>query len=312
MRDISNFSLLDIKGDCFDMLIASFTAWLKGEYRFLFTESLGFRFNKEGHTLGDKIIIAKGDIVDIAIRNGMIIKINKASTVSQEALLSMVDTYSPIILEIDGHDCPWRNTFQKIHRLHYILLLKYDTHANTFSCIDTFPTNNDLTISLDFMLKRAKRFIVLLTDDKKVIRLKHKDYFLTTIERYSNKDVIGSYFDHLNLFIESFGNTIDLQKETKGLDAIEMIHVPLIWKLKNYVWSFSQYQYLLEYINEKDFGELKNILQKIINCWEIVISILAMKIIRKDTLVYTEKIQEYIKKAVKDEELFIERLSTYF
>ncbi|MCL2050380.1 MAG: hypothetical protein FWG91_01415 [Lachnospiraceae bacterium] len=308
---MKKFMLLDIKCDCFDMLIASFAAWLKNEYRFLFTECIGFHFNMEGRTLGDKIMKSKGDIVDIAIRHGIDIKILDINQLGKERFLAYLKVYNPVILEVDGYDCYWRDTFQKIHRSHYILLVKFDIESASLSCIDTFPTKEGVTIKLDFAMQRAKRFIYVSADENEIVKLESKNYLVPSTERYMQKDGIGTFFDHMDLFINSIESQIDLENEIKGISVSDIIYVPLIWNLKNQSWSYAQFQYLLEYINAKELDNMERVIEEIIKSWEIVIGIIAMKIIRKEKIMNAEKMKGYLRKAVNDEKHFADLLSAY-
>ena len=137
MRDVSKFKLLDIKGDCFDILVASFTNWIKGEYRFLFCECLGFEYIQNNLCVGKGIYVKKGDIINQVFDNGLLVEFY--INICESELKFLLESFNPLIMEFDCYDCYWRDTYRKLHNSHYVIIWNYDKALNELICMDTFP-----------------------------------------------------------------------------------------------------------------------------------------------------------------------------
>ena len=100
-------------------------------------------------------------------------------------------------------------------------------------------------------------------------------------------------------------------EEIEDFSNIDIIYIPFIWKLKNISWSFVQFRYLLDYLDDDKLTNIEKKISEIRKHWEVMINSIAMSIIRHDSSVSIENIQDYIRKAVYSEKLLIQELSLY-
>jgi len=310
MRDISNFSLLDIKGDCFDMIIASFAQWLKGEYRFLFIDCLGFNILETGNTLGERIYVDKGDIIDAANKNGIATDFYESCDLDINKITYLLNEYNPLVLELDEYDCYWRKNYLKIHRKHYVLLLEYSLTLVKLKCIDTFPNDDTLTLPGEFVKEKVSKIICLSDNRQPTKKYNLSESIAPTIEKFNNSNKIGSMWDRYFLLVEEMITSFSLESEVQGFEDVDIIFTPIIWNLKSILFSFNQYQYFLEFINTEITKPLIQQLELIMHSWEIATNIMTLSIIRKDYSFKKEKVQEYLRKAIDEEKRFIDQLSS--
>jgi hypothetical protein len=310
MRDISDFNLLDIKGDCFDMIIASFAQWLKGEHRFLFIDCLGFNILQVGNTLGERIYVDKGDIIAAANKNGIATDFHDSEDLDINKIVSLINEYNPLVLELDEYDCYWRKNYLKIHRKHYVLLMEYSEVSTKFKCIDTFPNDATLTLLREFVTEKVSK-IICLSDTKETTKKNNLiESLAPTMQKFNNSNKFGSIWDRYFLLVEEIIASCSLEREVQGFEDVEIIFTPLIWNLKNVLFSFNQYQYFLEYIDAEVTKPLIQQLELIMQSWEIAINIFTLSIIRKDYSFKKDKVQKYLRKAIDEEKKFIDQLSS--
>ncbi|MDF2841824.1 MAG: hypothetical protein K0R00_250 [Herbinix sp.] len=283
MRTNNNFYLIDIKSDCIDMIISSYTLWLNNEYRYLFTECLGFKIDHEQNTWGNRIIIDKGDLLDIAIREKMLKAIQiKREDLNLSSLIDLTAEYSPILIKIDEYKCKWRKNYKKIHKNHFLLVTEYTDKSGVFRCIDTYPTDYNLILSYDEIRDNS---IEILCIDSNVGGLinKSKHLFDPIITKLQHKDYIGTMLDRKLYFAQQIRYNFEIKDELYGYENLDIIEIPIVRKFKSIAWSWHQIKYLLEYMNDCEMNQLFNILEHIIIEWEKITNILVMKIIRLDS-----------------------------
>ena len=308
MRDVSQFKLLNIKGDCFDIIVSSIVAWLKGEYRFLFKKCLGFAYNTIYSCIGERMNPYKGDIIEAAIDNR--IKVNFYKKINYGLLFSLVKEVNPLMLEVDGYNCIWRNTYQKIHKNHYILVFDYSEEIEQFICMDMFPENNNLRLSPEFIMENTIR-IISLSEDRIGYQILEAEDYLSQIVLSFHRDCTISSMQHLRIFIEKLPGIIDLKKELLGYEEVDVVYCPIVWNLKSIIWSFNQFLYLLNFISPNKMKKFIDIVKKIIINFEIITNQIIMRIIRKEYLLSTDKMKRYLGKVLSDEEKLIEGLELF-
>lgn len=301
MSQINEFKLLDIKSDCFDMIIASYAKWLKGEYRFLFSNSLGFGFNDSERKLGDKIYVDKGDIIEPVIKNGMqVIFYNK----NTEEIHASVNRDHPVVVELDEYCCYWRLNYQKIHKKHYVILLSYSYNSNVYSCLDTIPNSTNLILSNEFVRNNAKRIYSIFDNGNDICETDFYNAFFPIITKYSS---IGMWVQY-SMFIDAIDNC-SLQEEMKGYEDVDVIHIPLIWNMKNIAFSYNLFQNYLEYVDQDRLTYLIDKLHTIKQYWDIATNILIISFVRKKFDFPREDVKEYLRKAINEMKGFIDQLS---
>lgn len=308
MRDISEFKLLDIKGDCFDILVASFTNWIKGEYRFLFCECLGFEYIQNNLCVGKRICVKKGDIINQVFDNGLLVEFY--IDMYESKLKFLLENFNPLIMEFDCYDCYWRDTYKKLHNSHYIIIWNYDTDLKELICTDTFPQMHNLKIDCSFAVKKAKRTLVF----KKNV----SNFQLDTPQKCMAKLVssIGPSYhiimvEQLQKFIHKLPDSIDLRKEMCGYENLEIFHIPIISNLKRLSWSFSQFQYLLEYVCDEKLNDCYVLANSIIENLEIMVNYIIIRIIRKEYILMTKTLKKYLRKVVCQEKVLMKKLLIY-
>lgn len=308
MRDVSKFKLLDIKGDCFDILVASFTNWIKGEYRFLFCECLGFEYIQNNLCVGKGIYVKKGDIINQVFDNGLLVEFY--INICESELKFLLESFNPLIMEFDCYDCYWRDTYRKLHNSHYVIIWNYDKALNELICMDTFPEIHNLKIDCSFAVKKAKRTLVfrenvgkfqLYTPQKclaKLVSCIRPSYRIIMVEQ-------------MQKFIRKLPDSIDLRKEMCGYENLEIFHIPIISNLKRLSWSFSQFQYLLEYVCDEKLNDCYVLANNIIENFEIMINYIILVIIRKEQILMTKTLKKYLGKVVYQEEILMKKLLIY-
>lgn len=311
MRDDKNFKLLDIKSDCIDMVIASFALWLTGEYRYLFQDCLGFKIDNSQATWGKKIYIDKSDIVTVAIESNelKIIHINKPK-LSLENIMELLDCYNPLVLQVDEYYCKWRKNYSKIHRFHYILITGFISETGSFQCVDTYPTNK-IVLSFDEILKYSLRVFYIDRADNHSRSKQRKDLLSPSLRKFEERDEYGSVFERTLYFSEEISNNFNYKKEVEGYDNIELIFIPIIWKLKNIVWSWYQFEYFINYINDPHVNTLIKQVKEIQRGWEIITNIIIMRIVKKDNSYMSDSIRKKFNLIVSREQDLAKKISEY-
>ena len=302
--NMKDFKLLNIKSDCFDMIIASYTMWFKGEYRFLFFDSLGFSYSETSVRFGDRFFVDKGDIVEIAMQHD--IKIILYDNLSEKNISEMLVEHS-IVLELDEYNCYWRDNYKKIHRKHYVILMKQDEYFERYKCIDTFPNGYELLLSKVFITENAMGFFAISDDVSQYIRTKTDccNSIHLLVEKFSQKNIYEQYI----MFLNGIDDCV-LAKELEGFENVNVIHVPLIWSLKSIVFSYYQFQYYLEYINDHRFLIIMDKLRFACRCWEIATNMITMSLIKGDFAFPKEKAKEYFGKGINTTIDIINQLSS--
>lgn len=308
MRDIADFRLLDdLPSDCFDMLVASYSQWLKKEHRFLYAGCLGAKFNTRGATLGDILTVDKGDILDNAQSNGLAVRVCPKSCLSAEKLRNLLDRYNPLMAELDEYDCAWRANYRKLHRYHYILLRGFVQEEDRFLCIDTYPTRDDFSLPAAYIVKHVLR-ILCFWDDHKIPPISDPRRFLkTAIQKYYGSNVAQSDRERLERLAARF-DALSVADEVKGYEDAAPLYVPAIWKLKNIQWSYKQFEMLLAYIGMDQSQKIQEYLSEISVGWEILTNALTLRIIQKSAVLPAAAILENLRKAINFEELMFMEL----
>lgn len=298
MRDASRFELLDIKGDCFDIIIASFAQWLKGEYRYLFIDCLGFGLSENGTTIGEKIYVAKGDIIAAANENGLEAALYDMKNLYVGDLYHLLSELNPIVAEFDEFDCRWRKNYRKLHRKHFVLIFKYCMEAESFICTDTNPYDNSLKLSLGEITLFAKKIMCLWENAHPISSIDLKKSLSYPIHTFSGRDKFGSIWERLHLFIDDMLTLQALEAESHLFANMDIVNMPLIWNLKNVQFSFEQYRQFLEFADFTGTKDLINVINQIIKELEIAISVLGLSIIRKEQFLSIEKVRLHLRTAV--------------
>lgn len=308
MRDISQFEVLNIKSNCFDILISSFVSWLKGEFGFLYKKCLGFTYLPGSKRIGESICVQKGDIIEEALSNGVFI--NFYENITESKLLMLLREFNPLILEIDGYLCSWRNTYQKIHKPYEVLVFEYDARNRQFICMDIFQRNHNLRLSMEFILKNFTRIISVSGDSKKYEKLEAQNYLISVVSNLCPACATSST-QHLYSFTYDLPEVIDLQQEIEGYEEVDIINCPIVWNFKNIAWSFYHFIYLLNFISKVEMKEFIDISKKILNYFELISNLLIYRIIKKQFLFSTNLIKKYLWRSVCEEELLIKKLLMY-
>jgi hypothetical protein len=244
---------------------------------------LGFKIDHEQNTWGNRIIIDKGDLLDIAIREKMLKAIQiKREDLNLSSLIDLTAEYSPILIKIDEYKCKWRKNYKKIHKNHFLLVTEYTDKSGVFRCIDTYPTDYNLILSYDEIRDNS---IEILCIDSNVGGLinKSKHLFDPIITKLQHKDYIGTMLDRKLYFAQQIRYNFEIKDELYGYENLDIIEIPIVRKFKSIAWSWHQIKYLLEYMNDCEMNQLFNILEHIIIEWEKITNILVMKIIRLDS-----------------------------
>ncbi|MBS5842957.1 MAG: hypothetical protein KIC77_05685 [Clostridiales bacterium] len=298
MRDVSKFELLNVKGDCFDIIVASFAKWLKGEYRHLFIDCLGFGLSESGETVGEKIFVAKGDIIATANKNGINTSVYNMKNLYITDICCLLCELNPIVMEFDEFDCSWRKNYRKLHRKHFILIFKYCIETGSFICTDTIPTDGYLKLSQEYIASFAKKVICLSDNMNPIAPIDMKQSLSYSIRKFSDRDKFGSIWDRFNLFIDDMLTIKSLEKESLLFTDVDIVNMPLIWNLKNIQFSFEQYKLFLNFTSFSGTKELFELINGIIKDLEIAINVLILSIIRNEYFLSIEKVRSYLRSAV--------------
>lgn len=308
MRDITDFCLMDdLPSDCFDMLVASFAKWIKNEYRFLYIGCLGVKINTEGKNLGDILIIDKGDILDNALKNGMAAHIHPVEGLTTEMIHKLLNHLNPLMLELDEYDCWWRKNYLKIHRFHYILIHHFVAKEAVFDCTDTYPTHEHLYLSMVFVQQCGKRILCFRDKGEPPQKPDIGLHLLPLVHKYQKQKKIGSAEGDLN-WLATHITELDISLEVKGFQNVDILYIPVIWKLKNIQWSYKQLYLLLTYLGLDQSIKLNGYITKVSANWEIITNVMSLSIIRKTDTYPVRTLQENLRKVVYYEELLFECL----
>lgn len=303
MSIINDFELLNIKCDCFDLIVASYAYWTKGEYRFLFSNPLGLGINDNGEPLGNKVYLNKGDIVELAKQNGIDILFY---TPEYKKLRCSVNKDNPVIVELDEYNCYWRKNYHMLHKKHYVVLTNYSLSSNDYFCIDMFPNSKKLTLTHEFITSNAKGFISFATNKTRIVKPQLQYAFFETVNKFSDSKAWEPYYT----FIDEIQNC-SLLDEIKGYDNVDVINVPLVWKLKNIIFSYCQFKYYMEYIDKEKTVIMVDVLNKIKQYWEIATNIIIISFFRNNYEFPRKKVNENLRKAIKEMRGFINQLSFF-
>lgn len=300
MNKLKEFKILDIKSDCFDLIVASYAKWLKGEYRFLFSNSLGFGFNNSKSKVGEKIYVDMGDIIELANNNGIQVVFYK----NIEDIGMVLNGGYPVVVELDEYYCYWRINYQKLHKKHYVILLEYYYDSGFFSCLDTMPTLTNLSLSNDFVLNNSQRLFSFLNNNNSICTIDLNNAFSHTISKFSREEIWNQY----SMFVESMDNC-SLRYELKGYEDVDVIHIPLIWNMKKISFSYNLFQSYLEYVKKDKLMHSINKLHTIKQNWDIATNILTISFVRNDFDFPKDKVKEYLRKAIYEIKGLIGQLS---
>lgn len=308
MRDISKFIVMDdLPSDCFDMLVASFSKWLRKEYRFLYAECLGLKIDPKGKSLGDVLQIDKGDILNFASKNGLAFQIHPMANMHKKELLRLLSQFNPLMAELDEYECRWRKNYQKLHRFHYILLHRFEETEDWFICTDTYPTQNNLALPVEFIMNHVRR-VLCFWDNKKTAPAPVVHLCLQSVfEKYRTKDEIGTVKDRLE-WVSDHLDRWRIANEVKGYEDVDLFYIPVIWKLKNIQWSYKQFSLFLSFIGQDTLEILQMYVSEILACWEIIVNAVSLNILRKSETLPVTTIQSNLRKVVYIEELMFEKL----
>ena len=308
MRDITKFNVMDdLPSDCFDMLVASFANWLRQDYRFLYAECLGVKIDRKGKSLGEVLQIDKGDILKLAFQNGLAVHIHPMTDMHMKELLCLLYQFNPLMAELDEYDCNWRKNYQKLHRCHYILLQRYEESEKQFICTDTYPTQDNLVLSVEFIMNHVRR-LLCFWDNKKTVPAPVAHLCLQSVfEKYRTKDEIGTVKDRMEWIAAHLGRW-RIANEIEGYEDVDLLYIPVIWKLKNIQWSYKQFALFLSFIAQ-DTSEISQVyVSEILACWEIIVNAVSLNILRKSETLPVTTIRSNLRKAVYIEELMFEEL----
>lgn len=307
MNKTNKFQVLDIKGDCFEILIASFCYWLKGEYRFLFCECLGFEFVAKNKYIGEKFKVKKGDIVEHAIRNGLEIK--SYMNLDTFELKTLLRESHLLIIEFDAFDCYWRNSYEKVHDSHYIVVWKWGEN-DSLICIDTFPQKDNLQIKCTFAVNIARRIISICEDEKRngvYSPYECIEKLVSFLNHFSDYGMLNE----MKRFVQELPETIHLKDETDGCENLDVFYIPIIANLKKLSWSYYQFKNLLSYIANEKLDVCNYLSDEIIRELEITTNYIILRILRKENVFSAHEIKKHLGKVVCKEENLEKNLLAY-
>lgn len=308
MRDVTKFTLLDIKCDCFETLVASFSNWIKGEYRFLFCECLGFEWVKDNLCIGKRIKVKKGNIIEHAVENGLVVDFH--IDVDESKLKYLLKSFTPIILEIDTYDCYWRDSYKKLHESHYVIAWDIDVYSKSIVCTDTFPRKDNLKIDYGFILNTAKRAITII-ENVKEFQFYSPQKCISKLVSNINRSDEARMLNQMKKFIQEFPNLIDLAQEMYGYESLEIFYIPIVSNLKKISWSFYQFQYLLKYVSDIKLDDCYCLADDIIKSFEFMANYIILRILRKENIVQTSTLLKYLRKVFCKEEILVKNLLEY-
>lgn len=307
MNKTNKFQVLDIKGDCFEILIASFCYWLKGEYRFLFCECLGFEFVAKNRHIGKKFKVEKGDIIEHAIQNGLDVK--SYVDIDKFELKTLLRKNHLLIIEFDAFDCYWRNSYEKIHDSHYIVVCRWGENNNLI-CIDTFPQKDNLQIKCTFAVNKAKR-IISISEDRKQIGVYSPCECIVKLVSYLKHFSENGVLNQMKLFVQELPELIDLKNEMAEYENLDIFYIPIIANLKKLSWAYYQFKNLLSYILNEKLDVCNYLADDIIRELEITTNYIILRFLRKEYVFSTREIKKHLGKVVCKEENLEKNLLAY-
>lgn len=125
-----------------------------------------------------------------------------------------------VVVNIDGFDCPWAKTYQKLHIPHFFYINESNIHNGTLICKDFYvDSNNEYEINLDYLKARAIKcyYLKIGTQEQrniqdKLLGLLLQGYLEIDIKNEFKKfaDAILLCENHIDLFESSDVNVCNI------------------------------------------------------------------------------------------------------
>lgn len=125
--------------DCLDILIKNICEWKKTDYRMIFSEAWGFRYEDgNGSTIAERISEDRGDRdYYLSAFHGVNMRRVPYKPELAPLISDEINRGNPVLLRVDSFFCEWDFTFyNRLHQPHYLCVVGYDDSMNTFLCYD--------------------------------------------------------------------------------------------------------------------------------------------------------------------------------
>lgn len=182
--------------------------------------------------------------------HGIDIKLNSDNPeIMVKRIIKELNINRPVILDIDGFWCPWLHTYQKGHVDHGVLLTEWSVETQTFTCVDSFYGQNNVSLTFDQMILGAINCYTY-TIKPKSKSLPVEDW----IRRMTTSFETSLALNALKCFRQDIEERFDFAYEARGEPVYEKSTFYI--RIDRYRRSRKKLATVLEYLSENGGGIL--------------------------------------------------------
>ncbi len=214
---------------CHQGLLATYASYQKREYDMIFSESWGFKYQKEDQPFGMSLDPDYQNRRELLLEKFHGIKVLDKLYTEKNGLIDIVQSklpQSPIILHCDVFDCPWNISYQRNHIDHFILIIGISDNFRQIYILDPYSNKDENTVDIANIAPASGEIGCFMT--LPMVNLKTEDYLLEINNSLDHIDNTG-FFKNL----ENFYNDFQIRFEEVMLSEYTDVYaIPLIINLR--------------------------------------------------------------------------------
>jgi len=136
---------------CHQGLFATYASYQKREYDMIFSESWGFKYQKEDYPFGMSLDPNYQNRRVLLLEKFHGIRVFNEQYTDNENLINLIQSTlprSPIILHCDVFDCPWNISYQRNHIDHYVLVTGLSDNTKQVYVLDPYSTKDENAVNI--------------------------------------------------------------------------------------------------------------------------------------------------------------------
>lgn len=313
---ITNFKAIDDDSyNCLENLINSVTQYYGRSCELMSLYSWLFRYNreiyKEEHSFGNAITDSTfgKSLESLAKYHGVIMNYNDKKLFNEfsKVIQEEISNDRPVIICMDTFYCPWYVTdYNKLHTMHYCLVIDIDNENKIFSIVDTQFAQEAVQVSFDYIEKGYNDFYTIHITDSDLDNMNWKDILSETI-KYMKNTLEGKTFEELRSFADDFESYICFSTEIRGYE-----NTPLKSSIFKKIHTLSnkrkQYSRVFEFIRDKfevkDMEVMAYRMKNIADRWSSTFGLLCKAFYKNDNAIISRVSDKLRTLADLEEELF--------
>lgn len=265
---------------CHQGLLATYASYKKREYIMIFSESWGFRYQREDYPFGVSLSPNYQGRRGILLEKYHGIKIVKEQYTDHKLLMNRIKillTQSPIMLHCDVFNCPWNILYQRNHVNHYVLIIGLNDSTKQIYILDPYSTKAENTIDISNIAPDSGDISYFVTNEISNIQIENYIFEIDISLRHIDNT---GFFQSFKNFHTDFKTRFE---EVMITDYLDVYAIPLIINLRRIAnQRYCYCIFLNEMLDKKLLNPpILNMMESIAEKYELLRVLLIKQILKK-------------------------------